>query len=292
MNDRPDCFIGCPNWGIRAWVGLLFTRDASPERFLEQYALAFNAVEGNTTFYGVPAEATVEKWRRQTPPSFRFCFKFPRYITHEARLVGAADETRAFLSAISPLGDRLGPLMLQMPPSFSPESLGALERYLDGLPADFRYAVEVRNRGYFAGSGAEALDAALAERGATRIVFDVRALSAADPSDRVVREALRTKPNVPVHLGPPSATPLVRFVGHPLPAANRLLLNYWAGAIEEWLAEGRSPHVFVHAPDDRFAPYLARELQRAVARRMPTFRVPEWPADTEAPPPEQLGLFD
>ena len=86
-------YLGCSIWGNKDWVGELFTKDAKTKDFLQQYASVFNTVEGNTTFYGLPSEATVARWREETSEGFRFAFKFSRAISHEKRLVNAELET-------------------------------------------------------------------------------------------------------------------------------------------------------------------------------------------------------
>jgi len=72
--------LGLPLWGERAWTGSLYSEDARPGDYLEQYARVFNAVEGNSTFYSPPSPSSVDQWREQTPESFRFCFKMPRAL--------------------------------------------------------------------------------------------------------------------------------------------------------------------------------------------------------------------
>jgi uncharacterized protein YecE (DUF72 family) len=69
-------------------------------------------------------------------------------ITHEQNRVGAEDEVEFFLNTIAELGDRLGPLLLQLPPSFDVEGMGIREDFLERLPGGFRYAVEVRHRSW------------------------------------------------------------------------------------------------------------------------------------------------
>ena len=72
----------------------------------------------------------------------------PQEITHEKALLGCAREAEAFVSTMSDLGDRLGPLLLQLPPSFAVQGTGVLEEFLDGLPGGARYAVGVRHRSW------------------------------------------------------------------------------------------------------------------------------------------------
>jgi uncharacterized protein YecE (DUF72 family) len=89
-------------------------------------------------------------------------------ITHEVNLVGAEAETEAFLRTMAELGDRLGPLLLQLPPSFTVEGMGVLEHFLKGLPDGFRYAVEVRHRSWLGSD----LPELLRERGVALTLID------------------------------------------------------------------------------------------------------------------------
>jgi uncharacterized protein YecE (DUF72 family) len=89
-------------------------------------------------------------------------------ITHEKTLVGCAREAEAFVSTMSDLGDRMGPLLLQLPPSFTVEGMGVLEDFLKRLPEGFRYAVEVRHRSWLRSD----LPEMLRERGAALTLID------------------------------------------------------------------------------------------------------------------------
>ena len=110
--------LGCPGWGVKTWVGRLFPTGTRPTEFLERYARVFNTVEGNTTFYALPAPDIVERWRDQVPAEFRFCFKFPREVSHDKLLIDCAAEVETFLARVAPLGAKLGTLFLQLPPRF------------------------------------------------------------------------------------------------------------------------------------------------------------------------------
>jgi uncharacterized protein YecE (DUF72 family) len=285
-------FLGCPIWGQKNWVGELFTRDARPADFLKQYASVFNTVEGNTTFYGMPTPATVERWRADTPSTFRFCFKFPRVISHDKALISAEAETAHFLDTLAPLDQRLGPSFLQLPPSFGPSNLPALEHFLSTLPPGYQYAVEVRHPTFFAGGAEEAgLDALLAAHGANRVCFDGRALRAAPGADPLTREAQRKKPDIPARFIATASAPFVRYIAHPDEEANLPYLEAWVPVIVAWLAEGRTPYFFMHAPDDFYAPRLARRFHELLRAVVPLPPMPRWPAEREEPPLEQLSLL-
>jgi uncharacterized protein YecE (DUF72 family) len=120
--------------------------------FLPAYARHLDTVEVDSTYYRIPSESMVRNWRARTPPGFTFTAKFPQSITHEKVLQDCRDEATNFLRTMSLLEDRLGPLLLQFPyfnsKAFArPEDfLARLAGFLDELPGDFRYAVEVRNK--------------------------------------------------------------------------------------------------------------------------------------------------
>ncbi len=284
--------LGCPVWGHAAWAGSLFTREAGSEDFLRQYASVFNAVEGNTTFYGLPRPASVARWNEDTPAGFRFAFKFPKTISHELRLEGAEPAIAAFLDLMAPLGPKLGPFMLQLPPRFGPEELPQLERCLKALPESHHYAVELRHPAFFAGGSDEArLDEILTERGIDRVIFDTRGLFESDAESPGVREAQGRKPRLPVRPTVTGRHPIVRYVAHADLDANRWLLKGWADRLAEWIEAGLDPYVFVHAPDELHAPELARRLHQLLGHRLDVGQLPPWPGEREPPEPEQLALF-
>jgi len=111
-------YLGCPGWGVKTWVGRLFPTATRSTEFLERYARVFNTVEGNTTFYALPTTDVVKRWNDSTPDTFRFCFKFPRIISHDRALVDCGDEVAVFLDRIAPLEAKLGTVFLQLPPQF------------------------------------------------------------------------------------------------------------------------------------------------------------------------------
>jgi uncharacterized protein YecE (DUF72 family) len=99
---------------------------------LERYGAALDAVEINSSFYRPHRPATYERWAASVPEDFRFAVKVPRAITHERRLEGADDLLDRFLSEVGGLGSRLGPLLVQLPPSLRFQA-GIADRFLDGL---------------------------------------------------------------------------------------------------------------------------------------------------------------
>lgn len=137
-------FLGTQGWNYPGWVGPFFPEEARAADFLRLYARGFPTVEVDSTFYAIPPEGTVRGWVERTPPGFRFALKLPREITHERRLVGAEAVLGEFAERARLLGERLGPVLVQLGPDFSPAEMPALRRFLPLLPADLRFAVEFR----------------------------------------------------------------------------------------------------------------------------------------------------
>lgn len=283
--------IGCPLWAHAPWVGRFFGAEARREDFLPQYASVFGTAEGNATFYGLPSAETVKRWAAEAPAHFRFCFKFPREISHERQLRDAGEATGRFFARLEPLADRVGPFFLQLHQAFGPERLGLLGEFLDSLPKEHAYAVEVRHGAFFEDGPAEAaLNAMLRERGVDRVLFDTRGLFASAATDEATLDAKRRKPRVPLRQVVTGRHPFVRFVGDPVPARNDAAFAHWAAVVAGWVQGGLKPYVFIHHPDDLDAPALARRFQASLHAALPTLPPPpSWPC--ERPVDVQLSLF-
>ena len=164
-------------WAYKAWQGLHFPDRLARREQLGVYASWCNAVEGNTTFYGLPAPRTVASWAAEAPEGFRFVFKLPRVITHEHHLRDVAADHREFLERIAPLGDRAEQLSIQLPPSFGPSDLDALAGFVRSLPRSHRYAVELRHHAFYDDAQLEAhVERLLAEHDVEWISLDTTTL--------------------------------------------------------------------------------------------------------------------
>ncbi len=251
-------------WAQRAWVGNYLPTDTAHGHELHPYSRFLNAVEGNTTFYALPPASTVEKWATLAEPGFRFVFKVPRSITHDARLRDVKAELAAFVELLWPLGDLVGGLTLQLPPSFGPRDLDALDTVLREAPPVWRWSVEVRHPEFFGGDGRRSLEQVLGRHGSERVVLDTQELFHRTPYSEAGREEWRTKPRVPLIAEPLTEHPIVRFIGSDHPELTDVGLQRWEQTIAEWLDEGRSPTLFVHTPDNTRSPALARAFHESV----------------------------
>ncbi len=165
---EPGLYLGTSGWSYADWEGTVYPAGIPSGARLAEYVKGYATVEIDSTFYGAPRRSTVQRWREVAPDGFVFAAKFPQEITHEKTLVGCSREAEAFVSTMSELGDRMGPLLLQLPPSFTVEGIGVLEDFLKILPGGARYAVEVRHRSW---PGSD-LAGMLRERGVALTLID------------------------------------------------------------------------------------------------------------------------
>ena len=140
--------VGTCGWNYDAWVGPFYPTGTRPVDFLATYARAFNTVEVDSTFYAIPPAKTVRGWASRVGEDFRFALKLPQEITHELRLRSADELCRQFCGVARELGKKLGPILIQLGPDFGPSELPALAAFLPTLPADLKFAIEFRQRGW------------------------------------------------------------------------------------------------------------------------------------------------
>ena len=150
MRAVSELRIGTMGWSYPDWVGPFYPEGSRTADFLREYARVFDCVELDTTFYGIPRPATVRTWNANTPPNFRFAAKLPKEITHEKYLRDSAGPLHRFLEGMAPLGEKLGPILIQLPPDFhaTEDDREALDAFLRLLPAEYQFAAEFRHRSW------------------------------------------------------------------------------------------------------------------------------------------------
>ena len=147
--------IGCQGWNYADWTtkaggaSIFYPRGTRSGEMLALYARAFETIEVDSTFYAVPPSSTVENWYKKTPEDFTFSLKMPQEITHEYNLREPAFPlVEEFCERALLLREKLGAILVQLPPNFEPskENARGLRDFLAFLPKEIRFAVEFRNR--------------------------------------------------------------------------------------------------------------------------------------------------
>jgi uncharacterized protein YecE (DUF72 family) len=282
-------YIGGPVWGSKAWIGNFFPAKTPAREFLRLYSRRLLTVEGNTTFYALPSTETVAHWREETPASFRFCPKVSRTVSHADRLDEMQAETALFVARMRGLGDRLGPMFLQLPPSFAPAHLPRLQAFLDFWPADLRLAVEVRHPAFYTPQQAALLNALLSRYQAARVMMDTRPLRTGSTQEQKLLATRERKPDLPLQFARTTDFVFLRYIGHPEKAINEPFLDEWAQQLGQWLKEGVTLYVFCHCSDEVYAPDLCAALYQRVQALVP---LPPLPWQPEQPAVKPMTLFD
>jgi uncharacterized protein YecE (DUF72 family) len=223
-------YLGTSGWSYADWEGTIYPPGIPPARRLAEYVKHFATVEIDSTFYGTPKASVVERWRKVAPDGFLFAAKFPQEITHERRLADCKAEARTFVRTMQGLDDRLGPLLLQLPPDITAYNREILNEFLADLPEEPRYAVEVRHQSWLDSD----LPGLLREHGAALTLVDYPRMPRIDQAttDFVYIRWLGNRREFPS--------------GHTHAKKDRSEdLRWWSALVEDFLAQDRT--VFAYA---------------------------------------------
>jgi len=138
-------YLGTSGWAHRDWEGSFYAHDMPPTEYLTTYAQRFNTVEIEHTFFDMPTRQTVQSWQRRTPQDFVFSPCLPRRITHVQRLRDAQSLLEDCIETLGELGDKLGPILVQLPEDFRSTEQESLETFLGLLPRQVAFALEFRH---------------------------------------------------------------------------------------------------------------------------------------------------
>ncbi len=283
MNFR----IGCAVWSYKGWVGDFYPPKSRSSEFLRLYSEVFSTVEGNTTFYAIPNQDTLKRWIAETPLSFKFCLKLPKLLTHQGLLQPSIAGALSFLEQMQTLGDRLGVIFAQLPPSYSPELLADLTTFLETWAhTQAPLALEVRHPDWFKEPHNNKLTAILEKLGIGRVLLDSRPIYNA-PDDAQLHSE-RRKPNLPVNFSVTAPFSLIRFISHPQQQFNETYLTEWVSFCDRTLRQGTQIYFFVHCPKEVRSPHNARYFHQLLQQH--NVPVPPLPWNT-IDNPTQLRLF-
>jgi uncharacterized protein YecE (DUF72 family) len=290
MSSKPrlNFKMGCAIWAYKSWVGNLYPAGSSSTQFLHLYSQRFQTVEGNATFYAVPTPDTVARWAKETPKGFEFCPKLPRSITHNGTLFPHLEAAQRFIALMQGLGDRLGPIFAQLPPTYDPQSWIDLEAFLSGLrESGVRLALEVRHPQWFQPAMADRLNTFLHTLGMGRVLLDTRPIYKCEDDPQLTAE--RRKPKLPLHPVATAPFTLIRYISHPNQDFNQRFMTDWVPHLQNWLQQGDDIYLFVHCPVEVHSPQNARYFQQLLMAS--SLNIPPLPWDTLQQPPAQLHLF-
>ena len=245
--------IGTSGWQYPHWRGAFYPDDLPMSRWLGFYAGSFDTVEVNSAFYRLPPAGVFARWSAGTPWGFEMAVKASSYLTHNKRLREPRDPVGRFVERAVQLGPKLGPVLLQLPPTMRVET-GRLDDTLACFPKGFRVAVEARHESW----DRDAVWEVLARHGAAWCVADA---------------PWRRWPLVPT-----ADWGYLRFhegVAAPRPCYGRRALARWASRIAETWPAGADVYAYFNNDSCACAPHDARWLAAACQREgLETTKVP------------------
>lgn len=249
---NPKVYMGCAKWGRKEWVGKIYPPKTSEKNFLEHYVRHYNSIELNATHYKLYDEEVIGNWDSKVGNrNFLFCPKMYQGITHRGSLLNKDYQLDEFIREVQGFGKHLGPTFIQLNDRFSPERSEELYEFLQRLPRDMNFFLEMRHPGWF--------------------------------SDKVVREELMTmlrkakigavitdtagrRDCAHMYLTVPKT--FIRYVGNSLHATDYTRIDAWVRRIKSWLDKGvMEVYFFMHMHDEARSPeltiYLAEKLNKA-----------------------------
>ncbi len=225
-------YVGTSGFSYKEWKGGFYPEKLPADQYLEYYSERFDSTELNNTFYRMPSEKNTSRWAEQVPARFRFALKLSQRITHRKRLRNVDEEMGWFFNGARPLGEKLGCILVQLPPNFR-QDMALLDDFLQAHGRHVRLAFEFRHASWLVPETYQLLG----DRGA--------ALVAAEEDD----------------------SPAVREVTAPFLYARLRKSTYTPGELTEWSnwLRDQSGDQFVFFKHEEQAPLLAAELLKRLS---------------------------
>jgi len=246
---RPHIYVGCAKWGRQEWVGKIYPAKTKEKDFLEHYVKHYNSIELNATHYKIYGETGIAKWAEKAKGrDFLFCPKMYQGVTHRGALNGKDFISNEFFRGIMAFGKHLGPIFIQVSDTFSPKRKTELFSYLESLPKDLSFFLEVRHPDWF-----------------TKDSEELFGFLHKQKIGAVITDTAGRRDCAHMHLTIPKT--FIRFVGNSLHPSDYPRIDAWVKRIKKWLDNGmKKVYFFMHMHDEATSPeltvYLAEKLEK------------------------------
>ena len=251
-------YVGCAKWGRPEWLGKIYPPKTKEKDFLQHYVQHYNSIELNATHYKIYGRENIHKWAEKAgDKDFLFSPKMYKGVTHFGSLTGKDAMTTEFLKGILSFKKHLGPIFIQVSESFSPKRKEELFSYLQSLPKDLQFFVEVRHSEWFA------KEDTLLQLFSTLKELNIGAVITDTSGRRDCAHMYLTVPKT-----------FIRFVGNSLHTTDYERIDDWAARIKYWLANGlKKVYFFMHMHDEALSPeltvYLVKKLNEECGLSLP-----------------------
>ncbi len=237
----PKVYLGCAKWGRTEWVGKIYPPKTKEKDFLSHYVKHYNSIELNATHYKVYGAEGIAKWAEKAGNrDFVFCPKMYQGVTHRGSLLNKDFITSEFLRGIVAFEKHLGPVFVQVSDAFSTRRKEELFRFLQSLPTDMQFFLEVRHPDWFSDEQVRAE------------LFDfLRSIR----MGIVITDTSGRRDCAHMHLTVPKA--FIRYVGNSLHPTDYTRVDDWIGRMQYWLNNGLEElYFFMHMHDEAYSPEL------------------------------------
>ncbi|WP_153800364.1 DUF72 domain-containing protein [Foetidibacter luteolus] len=269
--NAPKVYMGCAKWGRTEWVGKIYPAGTREKDFLEHYVQHYNSIELNATHYKIYGPAGIGKWAEKAKgKDFMFCPKMYQGVTHRGSLKGKDFITTEFLRGIIAFAEHLGPTFVQVSDTFSPKRKTELFDFLQSLPTDMQFFLEVRHPDWLT---------------KPEISQELFSFLKSINMGAVITDTAGRRDCAHMHLTIPKA--FIRYVGNSLHASDYTRTDAWVKRMKYWLDNGlQELYFFMHMHNEATSPeltvYLADKLNAACGLNLIKPRFTE----------KQAGLFD
>jgi uncharacterized protein YecE (DUF72 family) len=243
-------YIGTQGWSYPDWTGPFYPQGTPGSQYLSVYAKAFTTVEVDSSFYAIPPASHFLGWRERTPESFRFALKLPGELTHERRLRGGDEVLKTFCKRAELLEGRLGVVLVQLPPDFTPAERPSLESFLKRLPEGIQFAVEFRHPDWLEEATYESLRAAGVAHAVSEGPWIER--------ERVMRAALRPTAEIAYIRWLGDRPQLADYAETRIDRSSEILS--WAKALRELAGQALEIYGFFNNHYEGHSPASARQM--------------------------------
>ncbi|MBS1665849.1 MAG: DUF72 domain-containing protein [Bacteroidetes bacterium] len=237
----PSIYLGCAKWGRKEWIGKIYPKGTKDAQFLDHYVQHYNTIELNATHYKIYSPAEIAKWAAKAQgKNFKFCPKFVNSISHYSGFNNVDYLTTSFLEGVLAFGENLGPIFLQVSEKYSPNQRDKLFKYLQSLPKDLQFFLEVRHPDWFSNKAIR-----------TELFDLLRSLK----MGAVITDTVGRRDCAHMELSIPKT--FIRYVSNSLHASDYTRIDAWVERMKFWLDNGMQElYFFMHMHDEAFSPEL------------------------------------
>lgn len=256
LNGKPakdaQIYVGCAKWGRPEWVGKIYPLKTKEKDFLSHYVHHYNSIELNATHYKIYGAKAIDNWKQKAAgKQFKFCPKMYKGVTHFGKLTGKDFITTEFLRGIVEFKENLGPVFVQVSDAFTPKRKDELFQFMDSLPKDMQFFLEVRHPQWFA-------DASISEE----LYATMRNLNVG----MVITDTAGRRDCAHMHVTVPKT--FIRYVGNSLHHTDYTRIDAWVQRMKYWLSNGMQElYFFMHMHNEATSPeltvYLADKMNEA-----------------------------